>query len=217
MRLARHYYRPVGAHWIHHLVREYGVWLVFLAVAVQAMGPPVPGTTVLVAAAVYAATGGLPITGVIAAGALGVLLGTTVGYWAGRWGGEPLLLVLGRRFRQDPERVQQLRRAFAAHGDVWLVVGRFFTGGRNVMGLLGGASGMAFMRFLLISAAAALAWATVSALEYYFFGHALLAAGTWLKVALVCAGIVWMVISFGLLRRRALRHLRAAAAPGESR
>ena len=207
----------MGAHEIHHLVREYGIVLVFLAVALQAMGPPVPGTTVLIAAAVYAATGGLPIAGVIAAGVFGVLVGTTVGYGIGRWGGERLLLVLGGRMRQSPERVQQMRRAFAAHGGVWLVVGRFFTGGRNVMGVLAGASGMALTRFVPISAAAALAWTVVTALEYYWFGHALLAAGTWLKVLLVGAGIAWMVISFGLLRRRALRHLQAATATGESR
>jgi membrane protein DedA with SNARE-associated domain len=204
----------VGTHEIHHLIREYGIALVFLAVALQAMGPPVPGTTVLIAAAVYAATGGLPIAGVIAAGALGVLVGTTVGYGVGRWGGERLLLAVGGWIRQSPERVQQLRRAFAAHGGVWLLVGRFFTGGRNVMGVLAGASGMALTRFLLISAAAALAWTLVNALEYYWFGHVLLAAGTWLKVILVGAGIAWMVISFGLLRRRALRHLQAA---GEAR
>jgi membrane protein DedA with SNARE-associated domain len=204
----------VGTHEIHHLIREYGIALVFLAVALQAMGPPVPGTTVLIAAAVYAATGGLPIAGVIAAGALGVLVGTTVGYGVGRWGGERLLLALGGWIRQSPERVQQLRRAFAAHGGVWLLVGRFFTGGRNVMGVLAGASGMALTRFLLISAEGALAWTLVNALEYYWFGHVLLAAGTWLKVILVGAGIAWMVISFGLLRRRALRHLQAA---GEAR
>lgn len=62
-----------------------------------------------------------------------------------------------------------------------------------------------------------LASTLVNALEYYWFGHALLAAGTWLKVVLIGAGIAWMVISFGLLRRRALRHLQAAAAAGESR
>jgi membrane protein DedA with SNARE-associated domain len=204
----------VGAHEIHDLLREYGIVLVFLAVAVQAMGPPVPGTTVLIAAAVYAATGGLPIAGVIAAGVLGVLVGTTVGYGVGRWGGERLLLTLGGRIRQSPERVQQLRRAFAAHGGVWLVVGRFFTGGRNVMGVLAGGSGMSLTRFLPISAASALAWTLVNALGYYWFGHALLSASTWLKVVLVGAGVAWMVISFGLLRRRAVQHLQAA---GESR
>jgi membrane protein DedA with SNARE-associated domain len=207
----------VGAHEIHDLLHDYGILLIFVAVALQAMGPPVPGTTVLIAAAVYAAAGGLPIAGVIAAGVLGVLVGTTVGYGVGRWGGERLLLTLGARIRQSPERVQQLRRAFAARGAVWLVVGRFFSGGRNVMGLLAGASGMGLTRFLPISAAAALAWTLMNALGYYWFGHALLAAGTWLKVVLVAAGIAWMVISFGLLRRRAVRHLLAAAATGESR
>ena len=206
----------MGAHEIHHLVREYGIVLVFLAVALQAMGPPVPRATVLIAAAMYAATGGLPIVGMIAARVLGVMVGTTVGYGVGRWGGERLLLVLGGRMRQSPERVQQLRRAFAAHGGVWLVVGRFFTGGRNVMGLLAGGSGMTLKRFLPISAAAALVWTLLNALEYYWFGHALLAAGTWLKVVLIGAGIAWMVISFGLLRRRALRHLQAAPATGEA-
>jgi membrane protein DedA with SNARE-associated domain len=165
---------------------------------------------------VYAATGALPIAGVIAAGVFGVLVGTTAGYGIGRWGGERLLLALGGRIRQDPERVQQLRRAVAAHGGAWLVVGRFFTGGRNVMGLLAGGSGMTLKRFLPISGAAALAWTLVNALEYYWFGHALLAAAVWLKVVLIGAGIAWMVISFGLLRRRALRHLQAATATGES-
>jgi membrane protein DedA with SNARE-associated domain len=207
----------VGAHEIHHLVREYGALLVFLAVAVQAMGPPVPGTTVLIAAAVYAATGGLAIAGVIVAGVFGALAGTTAGYGIGRWGGERLLLELGGRIRQEPERVQQLRRAFAAHGGAWLVVGRFFTGGRNVMGLLAGGSGMSLKRFLPISAAAALAWTLLNALEYYWFGHALLAAGPWLKGILIAAGMAWMMISFGLLRRRALRHLQAATATGRSR
>jgi hypothetical protein len=32
-------------------------------------------------------------------------------------------------------------------------------------------------------------------------------------VVLIAAGIAWMVISFGLLRRRALRHLQAAGEP----
>ena len=85
------------------------------------------------------------------------------------------------------------------------------------MGVLAGGSGMSLTRFLPISAAAALAWTLVNALGYYWFGHALLAAGTWLKVVLVAAGIAWMVISFGLLRRRAVRHLQAAAPTGESR
>jgi membrane protein DedA with SNARE-associated domain len=207
----------VGAHEIHHLVQQYGCLLVFVVVALQAFGLPLPGTTALVAAAVYAATAhGLPIEGVIAAGALGALAGTTAGFAVGRWGGEGLLLSVGARFRQSPERVQQLRHGFAARGTVLLFISRFVTGLRNVAGLAAGASGMSLRRFLPVSAAAAVAWATVNALEYYWFGHTLLGASTWLRVVMVCAGIAWLVLSLGLLRRRAMRHLPGAPAPART-
>lgn len=184
----------------------------FVVVGLQALGAPLPGTTALAAAALYAATAhGLPIVGVIAAGAAGALLGTIGGFAIGRWGGEPLLLWIGRRLRQRPERVMRLRRDFALHGGPWLFVGRFVSGVRNVLGLLAGASGMALGRFLALSAGASSLWALVNGLEYYFFGHALLGASTWLQVVMVCVGIVCTLLSLRLLRRRAVRRFAASA------
>src|SRR5689334_2788156 len=91
----RGYDRCVGALDVQHLVHEYGCLLVFAAVALQALGLPVPGTTVLIAAAVYAAAeNGLPIVGVVAAGGIGALAGTTAAFAVGRYGGERLLLRL---------------------------------------------------------------------------------------------------------------------------
>jgi membrane protein DedA with SNARE-associated domain len=207
----------VGAHEIHHLIAQYGCLLVFLVVALQAFGLPLPGTTALVAAAVYAAAGhGLPISGVIAAGAAGALAGTTAGFAVGRWGGEGLLLRVGGLLRLSPERVQAFRHVFAARGAVWLFISRFVSGLRNVAGLFAGASGMSLGRFLPVSAAAAVAWATVNALEYYWFGHALLGASTWVRVVMVCAGLAWLVVSLGLLRRRALRQVPAVSAPARA-
>jgi len=190
----------------------YGCLLVFVAVGSQAVGLPVPGTTALVAAALYAATAhGLPIIGVIAAGALGALAGTSAGFAVGRWGGEGVLLRVGGRLRQSPERVQQLRRQFACHGVAWLFVGRFISGVRNATGLFAGASGVSLSRFLPVSTAAALTWALVNALEYCWFGHALLGASTWVQVVMVGAGIAWLVFSLNLLRRRTLRRLQRAS------
>lgn len=201
----------MSGHEIHHLVQVYGCAIVFAAAGLQALGAPVPGTTVLVAAAVYAAaTGGLPIAGVIAAGAGGVVLGTGLGFLIGRRGGPALLIWLGRRLRQSPDRVHQLRGEFARHGGAWVFVGRFITGIRNVTGLLAGASGMPAARFLLVSTAAAIAWASLNALEYYWFGRALAGASTWLQVLLVLAGLAWMGLSLNFLRRRAVRRLQAA-------
>lgn len=202
----------MSGHEIHHLLHEYGLGVVFLAVAAQAVGAPVPGTTVLVAAALYAGTShGLPIVGVIAAGVLGAVAGTTAGYALGHWRGEPLLLWAARRLRQSPARVHRLRHEFAEHGAAWLFIGRFVTGVRNVTGLLAGASGMRLGRFLAVSTAAALVWAVTNALEYYFFGDALAGASTWLQALLICVGLAWMVVSLNLLRRRALRRLQSSA------
>jgi membrane protein DedA with SNARE-associated domain len=198
-------------------LHQYGCALVFVVAGLQALGAPLPGTTALVAAALYAASShGLPIVGVIAAGALGALAGTSIGFALGRWGGEPLLAQLGRRLRQTPERVALLRGEFAAHGGSLLFVGRFVTGLRNVTGLLAGATGMPVRRFLPISAAAATAWALINGLEYYWFGHALAAADTWVQVVLVGLGIAWLVVSLTVLRRRAVaRMLRASSVAGE--
>jgi membrane protein DedA with SNARE-associated domain len=198
----------VSAHEIHHLLHEYGCLVVFAAVALQALGAPLPGTTVLAAAAVYAAAAHrLPIVGVIAAGALGALAGTSAAFAVGRLAGEPLLVRLAARLRQPPGRVRALRRELAEHGIPWLFVGRFITGLRNVIGLLAGASGMPVRRFLPVTAVAALAWALTAALEYYWFGRALADASTWVQVTLVLAGVAWLAVSLSVLRRRALRRL----------
>ncbi|HWE10393.1 MAG TPA: DedA family protein [Solirubrobacteraceae bacterium] len=199
----------MSSHALTHLVHEYGLGLVFVAVGLQAFGAPVPGTTALVLAALYAGTShGLPIVGVIAAGVLGALAGTSAGYALGWWRGEPLLLWVGRRLRQSPARVQRLRAELAERGGAWLFAGRFITGVRNVTGLLAGSSGMPFGRFLLISTAAVLVWAITNALEYYFFGDALAGASTWVQIVLVCAGVTWMMFTVNVLRRRALARLR---------
>lgn len=204
--------RPVSTHTLDHLIHDYGCALVFVVVGLQAVGLPLPGTTAVIAASLYAATShGLPIEGVIAAAAAGALAGTCAGFWLGRWGGESLLVRIGRRLNREPERTQQLRREFAAHGGAWLIIGRWITGVRNVTGVLAGASGMPVNRFLRYSVIAAVAWAVVEGLKYYWFGRALAGADTWVQVVVIAAGLGWTVGSFVILRRRALRRLRRAS------
>jgi membrane protein DedA with SNARE-associated domain len=191
----------VSGHEITHLIHEYGLIVVFLAAGLQAVGLPVPGGTALVAAGIDASTKhGLPLVGVIVAGALGALVGTVIGFGLGRWRGEPILLRLGRLFRQKPERVQQLRQQFSEHALAPLFIARFITGARNVAGLVAGSSGMRFAPFLAISAAAAVAWSALITLEYYFAGHAILGAPTWLQILLIVVGIIATIVSFRLLR-----------------
>ena len=202
----------MSSHEINHLVHSYGLVLVFGFAGLQALGLPVPGGTAIAAAALYAATAhGLPIEGVIAAGALGALVGTMAAFALGRWRGESLLIWIGRRLRQTPERIGHFRDEFAAHGGAWVLVGRFITGIRNLVGLAAGASGMRLVRFLILSAVAATLWSLWTGLQVYFIGHTLLGASTWVQVVLVCFGILWMLISLNFLRRRAMRRIARSA------
>jgi len=190
---------------------------VFLAAALQAMGFPVPGGTALVIAGIDASTkNGLPLGGVIAAGALGALLGGTAGFAVARWRGEPILLRVGRLFGQKPDRVHELRGQFRTHAIAPLFIARFITGLRNVAGLVAGASGVPIGRFLAVSAVAALTWSASITLEYYFAGHALLGAPTWLQISLIILGIVAAIASVRFLRpligARATRPAEAAEA-----
>ena len=143
---------------------------------------------------------GLSVVGVIVAGALGALAGTTIGFALGRWRGDRVLLRLGRLFRQKRERVQQLRQRFQDHALAPLFIARFITGARNVAGLLAGATGVPLTRFLLVSAAACTAWSALITLEYYFAGRAILGAPTWLQIALIIVGIIATIVSLRLLR-----------------
>ncbi|MGB0097773.1 MAG: DedA family protein [Solirubrobacteraceae bacterium] len=203
----------MSSHAITQLIHEYGLIVVFVATWLQAMGFPIPGGTALVAAGIDASTKrGLPLSGVITAGALGALVGTTVGFALGRWRGELILLRLGRLFRLRPERIQKFREEFQRHAVAPILIARFVTGARNVVGLLAGASGMALPRFFIVSAIAATAWSTILTLEYYFAGHAILGAPTWIQITLIVAGVIATIASFRLLQPSASARAKGTAA-----
>jgi membrane protein DedA with SNARE-associated domain len=191
----------VSFHEVTQLIHEFGLVAVFLATGLQAIALPVPGGTALVIAGIDASTrNGLPLAGVIAAGALGALFGGTAGFAAGRWRGEAVLLRVGRVFRQKPERVYEFRGQFQTHAIAPLFIARFITGLRNVAGLVAGASGVPLGRFLAVSAVAALAWSALITLEYYFAGRAILGAPTWLQIVLIIVGVLATIASFRFLR-----------------
>src|SRR5919205_4441136 len=88
-----------------NLLASYGYLAVLLFVAIESMGIPVPGETMLVVASIYAGTTNrLEIGLVIAAAAAGAILGDNLGYLFGKEGGYRLLQRYGRYVRLDEEK-----------------------------------------------------------------------------------------------------------------
>src|SRR5438477_4103004 len=109
-----------------HFLSLYGYWAVLFFVAVESMGIPFPGETMLLVAAIYAGTTHrLAIPWVIAAAALGAILGDNLGYWVGREGGYRLLRRYGHYLGLDERKVKLGQYLFRKHGSKLVFFGRF--------------------------------------------------------------------------------------------
>ncbi|MFI5272341.1 MAG: DedA family protein [Ktedonobacterales bacterium] len=158
---------------VYTLVATFGYLVVLLVVMAESAGLPVPGETSLLIAGAFAATGKLWLPGVIAAAALGAILGDTAGYWVGRTSGLRLLRRHGRLLRFDERKLQQAEAFFARHGEKTVFLGRFVPVGRIFSALLAGVSRMHYRRFLLWNAAGGIVWATLMGILGYAFGNQL--------------------------------------------
>ena len=99
------------------LIPIYGPWIIFGIVAFESAGVPLPGETILVAAALLAATTGqINIVVVVLAAAAGAIVGDGMGYMVGRRLGLPFLRRYGRYIRLDEDRLLIGRYLFFA---VW--------------------------------------------------------------------------------------------------
>jgi membrane protein DedA with SNARE-associated domain len=138
---------------VEHLITTLGYLGVFAFVAVESLGVPAPGETVLIAAATHAgATHRLVIAGVIAAAAAGAIVGDSAGFWVGRLGGLRLAVRFGRYVRLTARRLEVGRRVIARHGGKIVFAGRFVALYRMWAAFLAGMTEMRWRRFLVFNA-----------------------------------------------------------------
>src|ERR1700722_8874197 len=133
------------------LIPTYGPWIIFGIVALESAGVPLPGETILVAAALLAATTGqISIVVVVLASAGGAIIGDGIGYMVGRRFGLPLIRRYGRYIRLDENRLLIGRYLFFRYGNVVVFFGRFVAVLRMFAALLAGANSLPAGRFFLL-------------------------------------------------------------------
>jgi membrane protein DedA with SNARE-associated domain len=143
---------------ILHLVESFGYLIVFLGVGIESLGVPVPGETVLVIGAVYAAQGHLNPAVVAAVAVAGAVLGDNIGYYVGRrWGRRLIRTRLLRRI-YDPRRLAVAERFFERHGWTAVFFGRFIAILRIFAGPLAGMHHMPWRHFVLANMGGAVVW-----------------------------------------------------------
>jgi membrane protein DedA with SNARE-associated domain len=153
------------------LIQVYGPWIIFVVVALESAGVPLPGETILVAAALLAATNQIDIAVVVAAAAAGAIVGDGIGYTVGRRFGMPLLRRYGRYIRLDENRLLIGRYLFFRYGNAVVFFGRFIAVLRMFAALLAGANGLPAGRFFFFNITGGICWACLFGFGAHAVGH----------------------------------------------
>ena len=148
------------------ILHRYGYAAVFATNLVEGFGIPAPGQTLLIAASVLAARDQLSLPDILVAAATGALLGNTVGWAIGRWGGHRVLVRIA-----VASRLARIEALFARWGRGVVLIGRFLDGVRQVHAIVAGAFQMRLTSFLLWSTLGTVAWTGTWGLGAYFLGR----------------------------------------------
>jgi membrane protein DedA with SNARE-associated domain len=187
-------------------VQHWGYLAVFLVTGIESLCVPfLPGETALITAAALASKLHLAIGGVIAAAAAGPIVGGSLGYAIGWWGGYRLLVRYGGRVGLAQPQVKVTHHLFQRHGGKVVFLGRFVLVLRSFAGLLAGAGRMSPVSFLAFNAAGSVVWATAYGLAAYAAGSTLLSLSGWVAVGFGIAAAAVVVAGVVLVRRQSGR------------
>ncbi|PWB82755.1 MAG: hypothetical protein C3F11_10255 [Methylocystaceae bacterium] len=156
------------------ILTTYGYWAVFVVVALESSGIPVPGETMLVGAAIYSGqSGNMEIERIIAAAAAGAIVGDNIGFWVGREFGVKLLMRYGDYIGIGPPQLRLGQYLFMRWGGAIVFFGRFIALLRILAAVLAGANRLDPLKFLFYNAAGGIVWSLVFGLGGYVFGVAI--------------------------------------------
>ncbi|WP_288989764.1 bifunctional DedA family/phosphatase PAP2 family protein [uncultured Cobetia sp.] len=181
------------------------IGLVSLLESLAIIGLLVPGVVILTAGASLAGHLELSLPILLAAGALGAIIGDGVSFWLGiryrdqlpgRW-----------PFSRHPEWIEHGQQFFHRHGSWSIAFGRFVGPVRPIIPLVAGMLDMPPARFFLVNGLSALAWAPAYLLPGYLLGQTwqslfTLPEGADGLLVGLASGLIACAFAFSFLRRQ---------------
>jgi len=194
--------------------------LVALIVAVESLGVPLPGETILIATqlAILLHPDGVSPWAIALAAAVGAVGGDTSGYLIGRRYGRGLIDAGSRHFPRllSVRKIDASIAALSRYGLLTVFIGRFVAVLRIFTAPLAGVSKIPYRRFILASSSGALIWAFGLTTLVELFGpevRTLIHQGAWVALAAIAAGAIAVALTVGrVARRNQLRDVASKAA-----
>lgn len=203
----------VPHHFLIELLHTYGYWALAILIALEGLGLPLPGETLLIGGALVAVhTQRIDINIVVLVAALGSFVGQLAGYAVGGTLGYRLLRRYGARIGLTAPRLAVGRLLFRRHGVKVIIGSRFVALLRQVAGLVAGATRMPWPRFLAANAVGSVLWAVAFGYGAAWLGDTLkrvagpvaVALGVLLVIAII-GGVLFVRHQERRLTTRAVR------------
>ena len=196
-------------------LEHYSYWAVLLLVMLEDFGVPVPGETILIAAAIFAGAGRLNVVLVGLIGFIAAVIGDNIGFAIGHFGGRALALRWGKYVFLTEERLTKAEVFFNRHGGKIIVVARFIEGLRQANGIIAGISGMRWLRFVFYNALGAALWVGTWVTLGYLAGNHINTIYHYITNYSYYALIVVAVLLASYIIWRVLRRRQRAGQPRE--
>ena len=184
--------------WLDGLVQGHGTWVVALVIFFESMGLPLPGESLLIGLAVYAATkGGINIYWALGWAVVGAVMGDNAGYFIGKSLGRRALARWGGKIGLTEKRILLGEYLFQKHGGKVVFFGRFIAFMRTFAALLAGATRMSWPKFLVWNGLGGLCWVVGYGTAAYLIGDHIQAfvGPIGLGLGAVAVGlIIWFVV-----------------------
>jgi membrane protein DedA with SNARE-associated domain len=194
------------------ILNNYGYLAVGGLVLIEDFGIPVPGETILIAAALYAGAGRLNVVAVGVIAWICAVLGDNIGFLIGHFGGRQLALRYGKYIFLTPARLDKAEAFFDHHGGKIIVAARFIEGLRQANGIVAGITGMHWKRFIPFNALGAALWVGLWVSVGYLAGNHITTIYdqiTRYSLYVLIAVVVAVVALVGWRVRKHLQHRRA--------
>ncbi|MCG0239278.1 MAG: DedA family protein [Firmicutes bacterium] len=182
--------------WLVGLAERAGPWAVGLAMALDGACLPLPSEMILPLGGYLASQGHVSLAGITLVANLGLAAGSLLAYLAGRWGGRPLLLRLGRWLGIGPGDLVRVEDWFARWGGLAVFACRFVPGLRTLISIPAGIAGMPLGPFLGYTFFGALPW------TFAFTYAGFLLGSHWERLAAplrLLDRAIWPLAALGLL------------------
>jgi len=204
------------------VLQHYGYWAVGGLILLEDFGVPVPGETMLIAAALYAGHGNMNIVAVGLIAVTAAIAGDNIGFTIGHFGGRQLVERWGRYVFLTSKRLDRAQAFFDRRGAGIVTVARFIEGLRQLNGIIAGISGMHWRRFLAFNALGAALWVGLWATLGYLAGDHITTiyhqVTKYSLYALIALGVAILVlIARHLFRLRRERARATAANPSRTK